>query len=83
MAVFSAFQKASNLYREEVAKESRDDEHAGLHFRQLQQVTGLGIPDYGFKANLENIRTMIRYCYEQGVISKHYDPEALFLLTET
>ncbi len=83
MAVFSAFQEALNLYREEVVRESRDDEHSGLNLRRLQKETGLSLPDYGFRANVENIRTMIRYCYEQGVIGKDYDPEELFLLTET
>ncbi len=83
MAVFSAFQKALSLYREEVMKGSRDDEHSGLRLRRLQQETGLSLPDYGFRANLENIQTMIRYCYEQGVIGKDYEPEELFLLRET
>ena len=82
-AVFSAFQEALSLYRDEVMKGSRDDEHSGLNLMRIQKESGLSLPDYGFRANLENIRMMIRYCYEQGVIGKDYDPEELFLLTET
>jgi len=40
-------------------------------------------PDYGFKANRDNIRAMLGYCHEQGIVQKLYLLEELFLLTET
>lgn len=82
-AVFAAFEKALELYREEIRKGSRDDEHGGLSLHRLEDEAGVRLPGYGFKANRENLRTMLRYCHEQGIIQKRYRPEDIFLLTET
>jgi 4,5-dihydroxyphthalate decarboxylase len=82
-AVFIAFQRAFELYREEVKRGSREDEHSGLSLKRLEEESGVAHPGYGFRENRENIRTMLQYCYEQGVIRKLYQPEELFLQTET
>jgi 4,5-dihydroxyphthalate decarboxylase len=82
-AIFTAFQRAVNLYRDEVKAGLREDEHSGLSLSRLEKEVGLTLPDYGFRENRENIRTMIQYCYEQGIIRKLYEPEELFLLTDS
>jgi len=82
-AVFTAFESALGLYREELRKGGREDEHSGLSLKRLEEEAGVTLPGYGFKENRENLATMIRYCYGQGVIQRRYEPEELFLLTET
>jgi len=82
-AVFIAFQRALRLYRNEVRNGARDDEHSGLALKKLEAEAGITLPDYGLRQNRENIRTMIQYCYEQGVIRKLYTPEKLFLLPDS
>ncbi|HLY65637.1 MAG TPA: hypothetical protein VKU60_08885, partial [Chloroflexota bacterium] len=82
-ALLVAFQEALDLYRQEVRSGARDDEHSGLHILRLEAETSLRFPDYGFVANRANIETMIRYCYDQGVISRQLDAEAIFLLTDS
>jgi 4,5-dihydroxyphthalate decarboxylase len=82
-AVFTAFQRALRLYRNEVKNGARDDEHSGLALKKLEAEAGVTLPDYGLRQNRENIRTMIQYCYEQGVIRKLYTPEELFLLPDS
>jgi len=82
-AVFLAFQRAFELYREEVKQGGREDEHSGLSLKRLEEEAGVAPLGYGFRENRENLRTMIQYCYEQGVIRRMYRPEELFLLTET
>lgn len=82
-AVFEAFQGVLRLYREEVDNGARDDEHSGLALKKLQAEAGVTLPNYGLRQNRDNIRTMIQYCYEQGVISKLYKPEELSLLPDS
>lgn len=82
-AVFTAFQRALNLYQKEVKNGARDDEHSGLALKKLEAEAGVTLPDYGLRQNRDNIRTMIQYCYEQGVIRKLYTPEELFLLPDS
>jgi len=82
-AVFDAFQRALRLYTNGVRDGGREDEHSGLFLRRLERETSARYPDYGFKANRANIQTMVDYCFEQSVIAKPLDPEAIFLLTDT
>jgi hypothetical protein len=55
----------------------------GLSLKRLREVAGLELPDYGFQANRDAIRLMIAYCYEQGIIRTLFEPEDLFLLTDS
>jgi 4,5-dihydroxyphthalate decarboxylase len=82
-AVFAAFSSALELYRDEVRRGVRDDEHSGLSLNRLEEESGVALPGYGFKANRDNLQTMLRYCREQGIVQKLYRPEDIFLLTET
>jgi 4,5-dihydroxyphthalate decarboxylase len=52
-------------------------------FQPLERDLGRPLTGYGFQANLPAIREMIAYCYEQGIIRRLYQPEELFLLTDT
>lgn len=79
--MMDAFMKAKALYDAEVAQ-GKDDEHMGLNLRRLKQETGLSLTDYGFQVNRTCIRTMIAYCYEQGIIRKLVEPEDLFAFTD-
>jgi 4,5-dihydroxyphthalate decarboxylase len=82
-AVFEAFQHALGLYLEDVKMGQRNGDHSGLSLKRLKEEAGVSFPEYGFKANRETIKLMIQYCFEQGIIGKLFDPEELFLLTET
>jgi 4,5-dihydroxyphthalate decarboxylase len=82
-AIFAAYSRALRLYLQEVKDGKRDDEHSGLSLKHLEQKAGVLVPDYGFKANRENVKMMIQYCYEQGIIATLFDPEELFLLPNT
>jgi len=82
-AVFEAFRKAFRLYLEEMKQGKREDEHGGLSLKRLEKEAGITLPEYGFKANRAAIRMMIHLCFEQGIISRLYEPEELFLLTNT
>jgi len=80
--LMNAFIKVKRIYDQEMAQID-DDDHMGISLRRLNQETGLKLTDYGFKTNEECIRTMIAYCYEQGIIRRLAEPEELFLLTDT
>jgi 4,5-dihydroxyphthalate decarboxylase len=82
-AVFEAFQRALDFYLENVRQGNREDEHSGLSLKRLEEEAGISFPSYGFKANRENIKMMIQYCFEQGIITRLFEPEELFLLTDT
>jgi 4,5-dihydroxyphthalate decarboxylase len=82
-AVFEAFQIALSRYLDDVRHDKRTDNYSGLSLKRLEEEAGVLLPNYGFQANRENIKLMVQYCFEQGVISKLFDPEELFLLTDT
>jgi hypothetical protein len=67
--VFEAFQRALGLYLEDVRQGNRKDNHRGLSLNRLEEEAGISFPNYGFKANRENIKMMIKYCFEQGIIA--------------
>jgi 4,5-dihydroxyphthalate decarboxylase len=52
-------------------------------FEPLERVLGRSLIGYGFAANQRAIHEMVAYCYEQGITRRLYDPEALFLLTDS
>ncbi len=78
-ALFKAFQQALDLYRSEVHSGARERDHSGLDLLRLERDAGAPLPDHGLRANRQNIRTMVQYCYEQGIIGRLYEPEDLFL----
>jgi len=80
--LLDAYNRAKALYDAEIA-EGKQDLHMGLSLSRLRDVTGLVLPEYGFRANRTAIQTMIAYCYEQGVIRRLVQPEDLFLLIES
>lgn len=82
-ALLTAFRQALARYREEVTRGSREADHSGLNLIKLEKESSASLPDYGFAANRKNIRAMIQYCYEQGTIRRLYDPEDLFVLTDS
>lgn len=82
-AVFEAFSRALRLYLDDIRQGKRDGNHSGLSVQLLEEVAGVSFPEYGFKANRENVKIMIQYCFEQGIITKIFEPEELFLLTDT
>jgi 4,5-dihydroxyphthalate decarboxylase len=82
-ALFETFTKALDLYRDELARGSRNEDHSGLDVQRLEREAGVRFPDYGFTANAQSIRMVIQYCYEQGVIERLYAPEDLFVLTDS
>lgn len=82
-AIFEAYCRALRLYLQEVKDGKREDEHSGLSLKNLEEKAGVLFPGYGFKANRENVKMMIHYCFEQGIIARLFDPEELFLLTNT
>jgi 4,5-dihydroxyphthalate decarboxylase len=80
--LMEAFREAKQIYNAELA-EGKHDEHMGLELARLKSEAEVELPDYGFRVNRSAIRTMIAYCYEQGIIRRLLEPEELFLLTDT
>jgi 4,5-dihydroxyphthalate decarboxylase len=80
--VYEAFLKAQTLYENEISA-GKQDIHMGLSLSQLTQTTGLKLPPHGMGANRDCLRTMIAYCYEQGIIRKLVEPEDVFLLADS
>lgn len=82
-AVFRAYQRALSVYREEVRHGVLDsDECGGVSLFELEKATGMFLPDHGLEANRQCIETMIRYCYEQGLIRRRLESDELFALSE-
>ncbi|MBM2810062.1 MAG: hypothetical protein HW416_821 [Chloroflexi bacterium] len=79
-ALFDAFRRALDLYREDVRRGAQRPDHSGLDLLRLEREAGVSLPDHGMSANKQNIRMMVQYCYEQGVIRRLYEPEELFVL---
>ncbi len=80
--VFETFEKARTLYQADIAA-GKEDLHMGLSLRRVREATGLELPPHGLAANRTCLRTMIAYCYEQGIIRKLVDPEDVFLLPDS
>ncbi len=71
-----AWHAALGLYHAEMVQE-KDAHHMGLR-RQALLDMNVFPPLNGLSANRENIRLMIHYCYEQGLIRRLFEPEDLF-----
>lgn len=75
--LMAVFQEARQRYLADIA-EGKEVDHMGLDMATLQDLSLF--PDaYGIASNHENIRLMIQYCYEQGVIRRLFEPEDLFV----
>ncbi len=80
-SLFDAFSKAKALYLERLnAGEIKTD--TDRSYAALTKIVGDPLP-YGIKANLPAIEALIKYCYQQKLLPKHYavsdmfvDPEA-------
>jgi 4,5-dihydroxyphthalate decarboxylase len=82
-ALDEARAQALDRYRDEIAQGARQEDHSGLDIGRLEKESGVAFPDHGFQANRRNIQAAIQYSYEQGTIQRLYDPEDLFVLTES
>lgn len=71
-----AWHMALCLYREEMAHDQEAD-HMGLRRRALEEMNVFP-PLNGLEANRKNVRLLIHYCYEQGLIPQLFEPEDLF-----
>jgi 4,5-dihydroxyphthalate decarboxylase len=81
-ALLGAFQRAFRMYLDDVRSGKRDADHSGLDLQVLEQA-GIALPNHGLKANRDCVRTMVHYCYAQGIIRRLYEPEELFLLPDS
>jgi 4,5-dihydroxyphthalate decarboxylase len=82
-ALFGAFQQAFRMYLEDVRAGKRDADHSGLDLQVLEERAGIVLPNHGLAANRDCIRTMVHYCYAQGIIRRLYEPGELFLLPDS
>jgi hypothetical protein len=57
--------------------------HMGLSLKRLKDTTGLGLPSPGFAENRQALKTMLAFCYAQGITNRLIEPEEAFLLTNT
>lgn len=78
--VYRAYERALATYRDDVrAKVLEHDEYGGVSLFELERATGMFLPEHGLESNRQCIETMIRHCYDQGVIRRRLEPEDLFL----
>jgi hypothetical protein len=47
-------------------------------FEVMKNIAGEDFWPYGISKNYKTIETFIRYCYEQGIINRMYDPKEIF-----
>jgi len=80
--VFDTFVRAKQVYDREIA-DGKEDMHMGLSLKRLKDTTGLGLPSPGFAENRQALKTMLAFCYAQGITNRLIEPEEAFLLTNT
>jgi len=80
--LLQAYLTANEQYQAQVAA-GNEPAHMGLEADQLISRLGIGLPKHGFAANRGSIRTMLGYCYEQGITRRLREPEDVFLLTDS
>lgn len=74
----AAFRKAWDLYTRQA---EGDSQHMGLRLDALRAMD-LFPRSQGLGPNRNALRTMIHYCYEQGLIRTLFEPEELFATVE-
>ncbi len=77
--VLRAYERALASYQKDVRTGVLDNEYGGVSLFELEQATGMFLPEHGLESNRQSIETMIRYCYDQGIIRRRLEPEDLFL----
>ncbi len=75
--LMQAFNRANALYHAET-ESGGGSTHMDLDARFLREA-GVFPCSYGLKPNLDAVRMMIQYCYEQGLIRTLFAPEDLFV----
>jgi len=76
-ALFDAFRQAKEIYVERL-KAGKAENDTDRNYRELSAIVGDPLP-YGVKENLLAIETLIEYCYQQGLLPKHYAVGEMFV----
>jgi 4,5-dihydroxyphthalate decarboxylase len=76
-ALFDAFSRAKDLYVDRL-KAGQVENDTDRSYRELAGVVGDPLP-YGVKQNLPAIEALIKYCYQQGLLPKHYAVDEMFV----
>ncbi len=79
-ALMDAWNEADRRYTEELRAGEEDAYHMNLDVGALADM-GMFPIGYGLEANRQAVRTMIHYCYEQGLIQRLFEPEDLFCVS--
>ena len=72
-----ALDTALGMYHAEMERGEETD-HMGAPIALVKDIGAYPLR-YGLASNRAAIRMMVQYCYEQGLISRLYEPEDLFL----
>ena len=76
-ALFDAFRQAKEIYVERL-KAGKAENDTDRNYREVSAIVGDPLP-YGVKENLLAIETLIEYCYQQGLLPKHYAVGEMFV----
>jgi len=76
-ALFDAFRQAKEIYLERL-KAGKVENDTDRNYRELSAIVGDPLP-YGVKENLPAIEALIKYCYQQGLLPKHYAVGEMFV----
>ena len=76
-ALFDAFRQAKEIYLDRL-KAGKAENDTDRNYRELSAIVGDPLP-YGVKANLPAIESLIKYCYQQGLLPKHYAVGEMFV----
>jgi 4,5-dihydroxyphthalate decarboxylase len=82
-ALYEAFQSAMKLYQADLASGKREAQHGGNDLRRLEREAGIGYGEHGMAYNRTAIETMLDWCFEQGIVSRKYRAEEMFLLPDS
>ena len=79
-AVLRAYHGALELYEKDVRGGKLEDEYGGVELRALERAAGVFLPPYGLTDdNRRCIEAMLRYCRDEGIVTRALKPEDLFL----
>ena len=80
-SLLDAFSQAKSLYLERLhAGEIKTDTDRA--YADLSKIVGPDPLPYGVSANLPAIEALIKYCYQQGLLPKHYAVSDMFVVPE-